>query len=284
MKRYESAIRVISAFFAVLLGFGLRKILDGQTFTPPEAQWPCFFLSVLLFLRLLLGSSNHMWFEFVRPDLKADSTWTASKLQVMNDFLFLVAFGLIGVAICYSHGLPMFLNLNILLAALGIVWAVGYEVLAWLSVQYFRGKKRIPAGKWGFWLGINLAQLASLLLVKHGLIPAGLGVVKPWPDFMPGPPWEWSLAILTLLYFVILIVDLVCQLNVLAGNPPPAAAVADNAPTVAPEAAPVMAPAAAPAAPAASGAAPGVTLPAEKAPAAQVPAAAAAGLKPAGTI
>jgi hypothetical protein len=38
MKRYEQAIRAISAFFAVLPGFGLKKLLDAEHFCPQNAQ------------------------------------------------------------------------------------------------------------------------------------------------------------------------------------------------------------------------------------------------------
>ena len=56
MKRYESAIRVMTSFFAVLLGFGLKRLLDTTDFWPPGASGPCFILAVLLFMRFLIGS------------------------------------------------------------------------------------------------------------------------------------------------------------------------------------------------------------------------------------
>ncbi len=62
MKRYEQSIRTITAFFAVLLGFGIKKLLDSGVELGGD-KWPCFILSVLLFLRYLLGSANHLWLE-----------------------------------------------------------------------------------------------------------------------------------------------------------------------------------------------------------------------------
>ena len=168
MKRYESAIRTVGAFFAVLLGFGLKRLLDSAdpAFEPLGGQYLCFLLCVLLFLRFLLGSSNHMWFEFVRPDLKTDSTWQSRPWLVMNDFAFLIVFGIVCMAMCYSAqiaqtvGAPhlaTFLGFNAMLAAIAIAWGLAYEA-------------KVPGGHWAFWVGINGVHLASVL-IAWSLLP-----------------------------------------------------------------------------------------------------------------
>jgi hypothetical protein len=213
MKRYENAVRVITAFFAVLLGFGLKRLLDSTTFSPPNALWPCFFLSVLLFLRFLLGSTNHMWFEFVRPDLKQDSSFNASRTQLLNDFLFLVAFGLIGVGICYSQDLEQFLQLNLLLAGVGLTWVVAYAAAGVFTRKVLKRNDAISKGQWGYWGWINLIQFAAVLTVKCLIIPADWGTVPWWPALLPGDAWDISLLLLTLVYLVLLIVDVAFQLK-----------------------------------------------------------------------
>src|SRR5437879_4207317 len=67
MRRYDQSIRVITAFFAALLGFGLKNLLDNKSL-PSDMPAPCFILSVLLFLRFILGSANHYWYDYVNTD------------------------------------------------------------------------------------------------------------------------------------------------------------------------------------------------------------------------
>lgn len=222
MKRYENAIRTITAFFAVLLGFGLKRLLDSGTsapsFSPAHALWPCFFLSVLLFLRFLLGSANHMWFEFVRPDRKEGATLAFDKLRVriLNDFAFLVVFGLVGVGICYSETLDQFLRLNLLLAAIGIVWVAVY----WL-IGKTRGRAAgaASAGRWGYWGWINLIQFAAVLTTQCLVLPANWGTVPWWPRIFPGPPWDIALLLLCVVYLALLAIDVTLQLRNLETDP-----------------------------------------------------------------
>src|SRR5205814_1785482 len=145
---------------------GLKRLLDEHSFVPENAQWPCFFMSVFLFLRFLLGSSNHMWFEFVRPDLAQDSAFCAPRSQILNDFLFLVMFGLIGMAICYSTTLDQFLRLNLLLTGIGIVWVMLYTSIGVVRRKLFKRGDPIPRGKWSYWGWINLVQFCSVLVVQ----------------------------------------------------------------------------------------------------------------------
>lgn len=214
MKRYEQSIRVITAFFAVLLGFGLKKLLDNEIFQPENARWPCFIMSVFLFLRFLLGSNNHMWFEFVRQDLAQNSAFKAPRTQILNDFLFLVLFGLIGMAICYSKNLTQFLELNLLLTGIGLIWVILYAVIG-----CFRMKRQgtIPRGTWSYWGWVNLAQFTAVLMIYCFAIPNKWGTVPWWPTFF-GAAWEWSLAILVIVYLIILIVDISKQLNIVEQN------------------------------------------------------------------
>ncbi len=198
MKRYEQSIRAITAFFAVLLGFGLKRLLDAEAFDPPNARWPCFLMSVFLFLRFLLGSNNHMWVEFVYPDRDEKNVREANSGRVLNDFLFLVVFGLIGMAICYSATLYAFLIRNLVLTGLGFFWVVGYALIG-------KGK-----GKWIYWGWVNSAQF---LLVLICLRP--LGRFPWWPSFFPDAAWDWSLVILVLGYVGIFVWDFLMQLKLL---------------------------------------------------------------------
>jgi len=218
MKRYEQAIRVITAFFAFLLGFGLKRLLDHDMFTPPSAQWPCFFLSVFLFLRLLLGSGNHMWYEFVRPDLKQECEFSAPRLQVLNDFLFLVVFGLIGVSMCYTDRLDRFLILNMLLTGIGFTWVLIYRAVS--SIRQSSGKTAVPQGKWGYWGMVNFLQFVLVAMVWW-FGPNALGTVSARLWIFPGPAWDWALLILVAAYLALFIYDFLRQLKILEDSPNP---------------------------------------------------------------
>jgi hypothetical protein len=215
MKRYEQSIRVITTFFAALLGFGLKKLLDAEGFDPPNAQWPCFLMSVFLFLRFLLGTNNHMWVEFVCPDRGTESTFSADRKQVLNDFLFLVAFALIGIAICYSTTLDKFLKLNLLLTGLGLGWVIVYAVIGFVRSKLFRRPGRASKGDWSHWGLVNLAQLSSILVVHCLIIPRHWGTIPWWPSFFPGSAWDWSLSILVVVYVLIFAWDFLKQLEIL---------------------------------------------------------------------
>lgn len=213
MKRYEQSIRVITGFFAVLLGFGLKKLLDAPSFDPANARWPCFLMSVFLFLRFLLGSNNHMWVEFVSDDRGPTIGSKVSHKQVLNDFLFLVLFGLIGMGICYSTTLDEFLSLNLLFTGAAFVWAMVHA-----GISRRAGKKmRPPIGDWSYWRWVNLAQFFSILVVKYVIIPCKCGAIPWWPSFFPGPAWDWSVLILVVVYLVIFAWDFLEQLKILEG-------------------------------------------------------------------
>lgn len=229
MKRYEQATRVITAFFSVLLGLGLKNLLDRKAFGPANAGWPCFLMSVFLFLRFLLGSSNHMWFEFVRLDRTERQAFPVSRFRIFNDFFSLVILGLVGVAICYSTTVDEFLDRNLLLTGLGVVWVFLYIFVGWVKKRP-SGKRERPAGKWDYWLWINLTQFSSILVVHCLVIPKDWGVVPRWLSFcLPGPAWDWSLFILVVVYMGVFTWDFSKQLEILddshnqvtpaAGNP-----------------------------------------------------------------
>src|SRR2546427_10582312 len=117
--RYEQTIRVVTVFFSALIGFGLKKLLDAGTEDLVGLnRWLCFILAVLLFLRFLLGSANHLSLEY---------TWQehpgASPGPLTRDILFLITFGILALWICYSTSIREFLSRSAWLPAVGFVWS-----------------------------------------------------------------------------------------------------------------------------------------------------------------
>jgi hypothetical protein len=194
VKRYEQSIRVITTFFAALLGLGLKNLLDPK-FSPENARVPCFVMSVFLFLRFLLGSNNHLWFEFVKPDLTPSEPHIAFRGRILNDFAFLIVFGLIGVAICYSSNVDEFLKRNLVLTAVGFLWVFVYAGLG-------RSPKWQSKGDWSHWRWVNVIQFLSVAAIM----------------FCP-LAYSWSLYALAGIYFVVLGWDFWRQLDNLERNP-----------------------------------------------------------------
>lgn len=230
MKRYEQSVRVITAFFSVLLGLGLKNFLDPKMFGPENARWPCFLMSVFLFLRFLLGSNNHMWVEYVRPDRQEgpDAEENISHIhhiQIFFDFFFLVVFGLIGVSVCYSTTADQFLDGNLRLTGMALGWASFYRVLG-----LARG---LPSGKWAYWFWVNLVQFSCILIICSLVIPLNWGVIPYWLSvFLPGPAWNWSLFILVLVYFGVFTWDFLTQLKILKEGPIKVTPPAENPPPI----------------------------------------------------
>ena len=192
LKRYEQTTRVVTAFYAVLLGFGLKHLLDNDGLQ--DDRWLYLILASLFFLRFLLGSANHLWIEYVRPD-----PVQISEKTLLFDVFLLMAFGVIGLIICYQSDSIGFLTWNAVLGVLALAGATVYAV---------RGAR---AGRpWSFWLWINLAQTASAL--------GALALHAWWPGRpkVPCASADGVLAVLCLVYLALFLTDLHKQLKVLA--------------------------------------------------------------------
>ena len=219
MKRYEQSIRVMTTFFAALLTLGLKKILDGPPLVFGIDTWPCFFLSVFIFLRFLLGSSNHMWVEFVNVDRDSPAlptTGVPHPARIISDFVFLLALGLIGFAMCSAADLRTFFNLNIALLGMALCWSVFYRLIAYGKTP-FSTKPLEEKTTWNFWLYINALQLLAVLSIKFSAFGNSFGRVPPWlwPDQYLGVPWRTPMVILVAVYFALFILDVYEQMKVL---------------------------------------------------------------------
>jgi len=194
MKRYEQSVRVITAFYAVLLGFGLRRLLDNSSLG--EDRWLYLILASLFFLRFLLGSANHLWFEYVSKNpVHVHEGW------FLFDVFLLIVFGVIGLIICYESDTKGFLQWN--------CWLGGVATIG--ACVYWQRRRCDPtSGPWTFWVWINLLQTGFALLVL---------ILHTWVDTLPklpGWPVDATLALLSVAYLILLLFDVSRQLRVLA--------------------------------------------------------------------
>lgn len=190
MHYTEPGIRVITVFFAALVGLGLAHIADVTVLNGPDSypdDFTCFILAVLLFLRFLLGSANHLWYEHSRPRGKADT------LQLGIDLLFLIFYGLIAVYTCYAKTLEQFLWSSVVLLGVACAWS-------WIEAACKSHKRR-----WKDWIFIDFVQISFLLLVLAWVIDVG--------DLWFGYAW-WKVILLPV-YSLCLVADFRVQMQVL---------------------------------------------------------------------
>jgi hypothetical protein len=199
--RFENCVRSILAFFAALIGFGLKHILDAD----PNAygdiavhRWQYFLVSVFLFLRFFLGSANHLWFEHLKPQKPEREPSLQNKL-LLSDLCFLIGFGLFAAVICYVKSPLEFCCWSIALIAFAILWGICDEVM--------RGSEARSYGDWGFWRLVNTSQFV--------LFGVALLLIDERCDLFSWEGWTLPWSLLLLSSFVIFIWDVRGQLAAL---------------------------------------------------------------------
>jgi len=150
----EPGVRVLLAFFAALVGFGLKALLDKPF---PEAGLLAFLTAVFLVVRFIVGAANHLWYEYSRQPGSE-----IAKAAYARDLAFLIVFGVLAALMCYSKSGAAFL---------GWAAAIPFSALVW-------GLMDRVSQKWQFWRTLNavhllalLAALAALELPRHGVGP-----------------------------------------------------------------------------------------------------------------
>src|SRR5262249_17390075 len=117
------------------------------------------------------------------------------------DIFLLIVFGVIALIICYESDSKGFLQWNCWLGGVATIGGVVYLV---------RSRCDAASGPWGFWLWINLVQTALALLAL--IVPRSYAM----PPKLPWWPADATLALLSLAYLVLLLIDMDRQLKVLA--------------------------------------------------------------------
>ena len=161
--RYEKSITVVTLFFAAILGFGLNHILEAEHIKPhgiiADHRWGFFLVAVLIFLRFLTGSANHLWLEYVKYPRVPRFRFRLNLDDVLFtwDLAWLTVFGCLGVAICYAKNENTFFLLTALLLAAALIWSL-------LDWEFRRRRWRSEIGNWApTWITLNVIQLVVVL-------------------------------------------------------------------------------------------------------------------------
>ncbi len=200
-KRYEQCVRAATVFFSMLMGFGLKRLADTAGAGFDLQDWACFAIALLLLLRFLFGSANHLWLHYV-------TVQPACRRQcpvLLWDFGLLAALAWLGTFMCYRGTAAGFLGACLVFTFI----AAGIS----LADRRFRDSRfgQRPRGLHTGWEVINLCHAAALTpaLAFHDL---------DRPAF-PGTTWGELILIATVAVCLLLLLwDLRNQL--LAVNSP----------------------------------------------------------------
>ena len=152
----KESIRVITTFFAAVIGFGLVRILNVNA----EYRWWLFIVAVFPFVRFLTGAANHLWLEHVKAK-NPTPRW-----KVIRDLVSLMVFGFLAVVICYANSLQDF----IVRALVFLTFVIGVNVWYWWE----------GSGWPNMWIVLNLSQFlafAIALLLANSVIPVSLSLL-----------------------------------------------------------------------------------------------------------
>jgi len=159
-------------FFAAVLGFGLKRLLDAteSAKNPMEVhtfkwftvelytyKWLFFLVAAFIFLRLLTASANHVWLEYQkyeRPYRRRDD------LLITVRFSWLTIFGCFGAYLCYAGDPSQFF------------WRASYLLVACCAASVLQVLSPVrwttPIGEWAWgWLWVNFFQFAAVVVLMN---------------------------------------------------------------------------------------------------------------------
>jgi hypothetical protein len=155
LEAITTLIRSVVAFFAAVVGFGLKHLIDLEPIKKEvllnedvlhnelvQHRWLCFAIVGLLAVRLLCGASAHLTKEYATNPLPPKSTGTNILLTL--DMMFLLLFGLLVVHMAYASNIEAFITASFWLIGAAILWSV-------LTLTV-----RTGGGRWWFFLLLNV--------------------------------------------------------------------------------------------------------------------------------
>lgn len=200
MNIYEQSVRMVHWFFGALIALSLNHLFRDQRQSFGVDAWPALLLCTFLFLRYLIGSANHMWYEYA---IKKSENLTA---RLLRDFIFVIVYAFLAVRITDAADIRQLIFCQCVLLAVGVAWTATDKFLTFLRSSW-KKQRRSLRGRWDFWLVINILQLLSALVVfLFGINEHRI----PWIE------WSVSLAMLVVIYFVLLVFDMTLQFRTLA--------------------------------------------------------------------
>jgi len=170
--QHEPTLRVCTVFFSALVGFALTRFFRVDSPMPQVSRWPCFVTALLLFLRFLFGSANHLWYELVRPA----AALKAKRTELYWHLSCLIVIGVLAVYICDSTSVSEFLWRNFWFGLAGI----GFNA----ATDYYTGTQWVK--EWMLISACHIVAIVSALCLNYLASPLHTIV---------GPHGMWALAV-----------------------------------------------------------------------------------------
>jgi hypothetical protein len=191
-KRYDPSIRVFIVFFAAVLGFGLKHLLDLDIKKDVPYKWLFFLVATFIFLRFLTAAQNNLWLEY----LKYGRVYSRQDdFYVGVGFFWITVFGCLGAFLCYAETPQAFFKRACILLSVTLLGSA----IQWLWAILGRTD---PKGEWGWWFSlVNGTQLTAVL---------GFWGIGAWWG------WTWGLCFLAAANLAILVADFSWQLKQVA--------------------------------------------------------------------
>src|SRR5258708_1999926 len=120
---YQPCINVAKAIFPMIIAVGLNHIVESAEGDVKPHKLAYFTYCLLVFLRYLLGSEKHLSFEYIQ---RQPAKLEHGRKRFFKDCLFLVAFGVFALQICYASSVVVGLYWQGGLALISIVWYLVY--------------------------------------------------------------------------------------------------------------------------------------------------------------
>ena len=170
-KPYEQCARAAVTFFSLLVGLAIKHFLDHAIRSDnPVLQhnrWIYFGIGVFIFLRYVIGSTNHLWQEYVRHATVKPSHFN-KETWFLIDLSFLMIFGLLGI-FAFSQTTVFKMHLWLFIYSfIGVMWTAVNNLF------------RDPNNPWKFWGFVNGSQGVLLILSYLGHTFWPFSIICQW--------------------------------------------------------------------------------------------------------
>ena len=210
MNPLEPSIRVVQWFFGALIALALTHLFRDQRIYFKSDIWWVLLISAMLFARYLIGSANHMWYEYVKSGATPPVNKSHRHFSMFKDFAFLATFGFFALRITDTQTVADLLFWILMLLLVAVIWTPLDHLIT--SNGSFTGLwTNMKSGRWCFWLWINCWQLAITLGIW--VIYRFFSTVALWT--VPIIHWPIFLFVTVLIYIRFLCWDFLEQCKLL---------------------------------------------------------------------
>ncbi|WP_022669266.1 hypothetical protein [Desulfospira joergensenii] len=143
--KFKGFLTTVVSFFAALIGFGLKHLLDIESGHDLfEYKNLCFLIAAFLYLRFLTGSVSQLWVDHLFEEKR-------SIFLFYFDILTLILIGVFATFMSYAENLNEFILLGAILIGTAILWS-GLHIFIQKVIVKIQSR-----ASWGkVWIPLNI--------------------------------------------------------------------------------------------------------------------------------